>query len=61
VEDVDALLLGMASQIAEREDHVVVEDIQGEPEAISAGCASLDLEKKSSWICRARQGGAAQG
>jgi hypothetical protein len=47
VEDVDALLLGMASQIAEREDH--------------AGCASLDLEKKSSWICRARQGGAAQG
>ncbi|XP_040602121.1 dual oxidase 1 isoform X2 [Mesocricetus auratus] len=27
-EDVDALLLGMASQIAEREDHVVVEDVQ---------------------------------
>ncbi|XP_032759985.1 dual oxidase 1 [Rattus rattus] len=26
--DVDALLLGMASQIAEREDHVVVEDVQ---------------------------------
>ncbi|XP_075386791.1 dual oxidase 1 [Tenrec ecaudatus] len=26
--DVDALLLGMASQIAEREDHVVVEDLQ---------------------------------
>uniref|UniRef100_A0A452UXI8 NAD(P)H oxidase (H2O2-forming) n=1 Tax=Ursus maritimus TaxID=29073 RepID=A0A452UXI8_URSMA len=26
-EDVDALLLGMASQIAEREDHVVVEDV----------------------------------
>uniref|UniRef100_A0A8C0LD87 Dual oxidase 1 n=1 Tax=Canis lupus dingo TaxID=286419 RepID=A0A8C0LD87_CANLU len=28
-EDVDALLLGMASQIAEREDHVVVEDVLG--------------------------------
>uniref|UniRef100_A0A8C9AB87 Dual oxidase 1 n=1 Tax=Prolemur simus TaxID=1328070 RepID=A0A8C9AB87_PROSS len=28
-EDVDALLLGMASQIAEREDHVVVEDVRG--------------------------------
>ncbi|XP_008581323.1 PREDICTED: dual oxidase 1 [Galeopterus variegatus] len=27
-EDVDALLLGMASQIAEREDHVVVEDVR---------------------------------
>ncbi|XP_058150089.1 dual oxidase 1 [Dasypus novemcinctus] len=27
-EDVDALLLGMASQIAEREDHVVVEDLR---------------------------------
>ncbi|XP_006831758.1 PREDICTED: dual oxidase 1 [Chrysochloris asiatica] len=27
-EDVNALLLGMASQIAEREDHVVVEDLQ---------------------------------
>ncbi|KAL6035782.1 hypothetical protein STEG23_005179 [Scotinomys teguina] len=27
-EDVDALLLGMVSQIAEREDHVVVEDVQ---------------------------------
>ncbi|NP_714961.2 dual oxidase 1 isoform X1 [Rattus norvegicus] len=27
-EDVDALLLGMASQIAEREDHLVVEDVQ---------------------------------
>lgn len=26
-EDVDALLLGMASQIAEQEDHVVVEDV----------------------------------
>ncbi|XP_003791842.1 dual oxidase 1 [Otolemur garnettii] len=26
--DVDALLLGMASQIAEREDHVVVEDVR---------------------------------
>ncbi|OWK09826.1 DUOX1 [Cervus elaphus hippelaphus] len=30
-EDVDALLLGMASQIAEREDHVVVEDVRGDP------------------------------
>ncbi|XP_049638484.1 dual oxidase 1 [Suncus etruscus] len=28
VEDVVSLLLGMASQIAEREDHVVVEDVQ---------------------------------
>ncbi|PNI75088.1 DUOX1 isoform 4 [Pan troglodytes] len=28
-EDVDALLLGMASQIAEREDHVLVEDVRG--------------------------------
>ncbi|XP_031308995.2 dual oxidase 1 [Camelus dromedarius] len=27
-EDVDALLLGMASQIAEQEDHVVVEDVR---------------------------------
>ncbi|XP_057577987.1 dual oxidase 1 isoform X2 [Hippopotamus amphibius kiboko] len=27
-EDVDTLLLGMASQIAEREDHVVVEDVR---------------------------------
>ncbi|XP_034350163.1 dual oxidase 1 [Arvicanthis niloticus] len=27
-EDVDELLLGMASQVAEREDHVVVEDVQ---------------------------------
>ncbi|KAK2103661.1 Dual oxidase 1 [Saguinus oedipus] len=27
-EDVDALLLGMTSQIAEREDHVVVEDVR---------------------------------
>ena len=30
----DALLLGMASQIAEREDHVVVEDVLGEAEAV---------------------------
>lgn len=28
-EDVDELLLGMSSQIAEREDNVVVEDLQG--------------------------------
>lgn len=40
-EDVDALLLGMASQIAEREDHVVVEDVQGEPEPGPAGCPLL--------------------
>lgn len=33
-EDVDALLLGMASQIAEREDHMVVEDVQGEAETV---------------------------
>mgnify|MGYP001866148077 FL=1 len=28
-EDVDDLLLGMSSQIAEREDSIVVEDLQG--------------------------------
>lgn len=28
-EDVDNLLLGMSSQIAEREDNIVVEDLQG--------------------------------
>lgn len=39
-EDMDALLLGMASQIAEREDNVVVEDVRGEAEAVPAGCAS---------------------
>lgn len=52
-EDVDALLLGMASQIAEREDHLVVEDVQGEPEAGPAGCELL----RSCWTCRDRQGG----
>lgn len=56
-EDVDALLLGMASQIAEREDHVVVEDVQGEPEAVPAGCESLTPGRRSSWTCRGRQGG----
>lgn len=47
-EDVNALLLGMASQIAEREDHVVVEDVQGEPEAGPAGCELLTLGRRSS-------------
>lgn len=28
-EDVDNLLLGMSSQIAEREDNIMVEDLQG--------------------------------
>lgn len=51
-EDVDALLLGMASQIAEREDHMVVEDVQGEPEAGPAA------GRRFSWACRGRQGGA---
>lgn len=37
----DALLLGMVSQIAEREDHVVVEDVRGEPEAVPEGCEFL--------------------
>lgn len=27
--DVDELLMGMASQIAEKEDHIVVEDLRG--------------------------------
>ena len=45
-EDVDALLLGMASQIAEREDHVVVEDVRGEAEAVPASYAALAPGKK---------------
>lgn len=28
-QDVDDLLMGMASQIAEREDNIVVEDLRG--------------------------------
>lgn len=28
-QDVDELIMGMASQIAEREDNVVVEDLRG--------------------------------
>lgn len=28
-QDVDELIMGMASQIAEKEDHVVVEDLRG--------------------------------
>lgn len=28
--DIDRLLMGMASQLAEREDHMVVEDLRGE-------------------------------
>lgn len=39
----DALLLGMASQIAEREDHVVVEDVRGEAKTVPAGCILLPL------------------
>lgn len=56
-EDVDALLLGMASQIAEREDHVVVEDVQGGSEAGPAGCELVTPGRKSCWTCRGRQGG----
>lgn len=53
----DALLLGMASQIAEREDHVVVEDMRGEAEAVPAGYAALASEKKFSGSSRIGQGG----
>lgn len=56
----DALLLGMASQIAEREDHVVVEDVRGEAEAVPAGCAPLAPESRISWSSRARQVGGIQ-
>lgn len=58
-EDVDALLLGMASQIAEREDHVVVEDVRGEAEAeaVPAGYAALAPGKKFSGSSRIGQGG----
>lgn len=55
--DVDALLLGMVSQIAEREDHVVVEDVRGEPKAVLANCEPLTPGRKSSWTCKARKGG----
>lgn len=27
--DIDRILMGMASQLSEREDHIVVEDLQG--------------------------------
>lgn len=53
----DALLLGMTSQIAEREDHVVVEDLRGEAEAIPAGCVPLVPGSRFSWSSRVRQGG----
>lgn len=53
----DALLLGMASQIAEREDHVVVEDVRGESEADPAGCELLASGKRLSWTSRARYEG----
>ena len=53
----DALLLGMASQIAEREDHVVVEDVRGEAEAVPAGYAALAPGKKFSGSSRIGQGG----
>lgn len=56
----DALLLGMASQIAEREDHVVVEDVRGEAEAVPAGCAPLAPGSRISWSSRARQVGGMQ-
>ena len=56
-EDVDALLLGMASQIAEREDYVVVEDVRGEAEAVPAGYAALAPGKKFSGSSRTRQRG----
>lgn len=55
--DVDALLLGMVSQIAEREDHIVVEDVRGEPKAVPAGCEPLTPGRRSIWTCRARKGG----
>lgn len=53
-EDVDALLLGMASQIAEREDHVVVEDVLGEAEAIPSACALLVPGWGFCWSSRVR-------
>ena len=56
-EEVDALLLGMASQIAEREDHVVVEDVRGEAEAVPASYAALAPGKKFSGSSRTWQGG----
>lgn len=55
--DVDALLLGMASQIAEKEDHVVVEDVRGEPETVPTGCGSLVPGRRFSRISRAEKGG----
>ena len=56
-EDVDALLLGMASQIAEQEDHVVVEDVLGEPEAVPEGGTPLAPGWGFCWSSRARLGG----
>lgn len=53
----DALLLGMASQIAEREDHVVVEDVRGEAEAVSVAPWEevwLDLLSQESRVPRTR-------
>lgn len=43
-EDVDSLLLGMSSQIAEQEDNIVVEDLQG----LSCSCASVGTPTASS-------------
>lgn len=56
-EDVDALLLGMASQIAEREDHVVVEDVLGDAEAVPAGWALLSPGWGFCWSSSVRPGG----
>lgn len=50
-------LLGMASQIAEREDRVTVEDVLGEAEAVPAGCALLSPGWGFSWSSSVRPGG----
>lgn len=49
-EDVDDLIMGMASQIAEREDNIVVEDLRGiKPPPFFSPLPVLKLEL----ICRA--------
>ena len=50
-------LLGMASQIAEREDRVTVEDVLGEAEAVPAGCALLSPGWGFCWSSSVRPGG----
>lgn len=47
----------MASQIAEREDHVVVEDVRGETKTDPIGCIPLAPRRRFRWSSRARQGG----